>query len=263
MSAPSTSSLKGKVAIVTGASNGIGAGIAKALAAAGVKVVINGRDSSRLEHIKADIVKAGGAATSHVGDVRHEAVHKELVELAISSYGALHFAINNAGIGHFGGIETTPGNVVDDVLDINVKSVLFGLKHQLPAIGRFSSEDDWGRIINVSSAAAKHSSSMAGALVYSVSKVAVDQATRLGAAAGKPHHVLVNAISPGPVYTGQVKAMADANGVSQEALTSQMNFVGKGADVGVIANFVLFLLGKGGDYIDGAILPIDGGMAVL
>ena len=155
MSSYSASRLAGKVAIVTGASAGIGEAIAKSLAAAGAKVVISGRDKKRLEAVKDAIEVAGGSASIHVGDVRGEAVHQELVQLALSQYGALHIAVNNAGVYSFAPLSSTTSQQVDDMVDVNVKGVIYALKHQLPAIAQHSSSTDWGSIINISTGGTK------------------------------------------------------------------------------------------------------------
>lgn len=181
------SSLAGKVAIVTGASSGIGEAIARQLATAGAAVVVNGRDRQRLQAVAQSITAAGGRATVHVGDVKEEATHSELVQLAVDTYGALHIAVNNAGVYQYSPLAELTAAQVDAMVDINVKGVLYALKHQLPAIGHFSSAASWGSVVNISSSGTKRTSSAAqfGALVYSVTKAAVDQATYLGAGAGE------------------------------------------------------------------------------
>ena len=254
----------GKVAIITGASSGIGEAIAKALASAGAKVVINGRDTARLNAVQADITKAGGVAITHIGDVRYEKTHQELVDLAVRTYGALHFAINNAGMAHFVPLEKMTGEQIDDIIDINVKSTLYGMKHQIPTIGRFTSADDWGRIINMSSSASKTSSSLVdgGGLVYSVSKAAIDHATRQGAAEGRHKKVLVNAVAPGPIFTPAFQKMGMADKAAADVMGDQMNLMGRAGTVEDTTATTLFLLGKSGNYINGVILPVDGGMAV-
>ena len=257
-------SLADKVAIVTGASSGIGEVIAQQLAAAGAKVVLNGRDRQRLEAVKKTITAAGGQATVHVGDVRLEATHKELVKLAVDTYGALHIAVNNAGVYQFGPLADVTAAVVDDMVDVNVKGVIYGLKHQLPAIGKFSSERSWGSIVNIGTGGTKVSSANGqGGLVYSVTKAAVDQATYLGAGAGEQYHVRVNSVAPGPVFTpGVSKALGVADLAATDQVATSMTLVHRSASASEVAAAVLFLVGKSGDFINGVVLPVDGGMLV-
>ena len=252
------------MAIVTGASAGIGESIARHLAANGATVIVNGRDRQRLESVTNDIIKNGGQATLHIGDVRLEATHKELVELAVNTYGALHIAVNNAGVYQLGKLEDVTGKQVDDMVDINVKGVIYATKHQLPIIGKYSSASDWGSIINVSSSGTKRTTAMAqGGFVYAISKAAVDHATYLGAAAGAPYHVRVNAIAPGPVFTlGVHTQMGVADVAAADQFAQQVSIVQRSATGLEMAETVLFLVGKSGAYINGVVLPVDGGMLV-
>jgi len=261
---PNTQSFSGKVALITGASSGIGESIAKALAAGGAKVVINGRDEGRLTAVQADITKAGGTASIHIGDVRHEKTHQELVELAVKEYGALHIAINNAGMAHFEPLVKMSGEHIDDVVDINLKSTLYGMKHQINTIGQFTTAEEWGHIINISSSASKVSLSIAdgGGLVYSVTKAAINQATRLGASEGRHRRVLVNCISPGPIFTPIFKQMGATDQAGADKIGDRMNLLGRAGTVDDTTVLTLFLLGKGGSYINGAVVPVDGGMGV-
>ena len=259
------STLAGKVAIVTGASSGIGQVIAQELAAAGAKVVLNGRDRKRLEAVKQSITEAGGQAAIHVGDVRQEATHKELVELAVATYGALHIAVNNAGIYQFTPLADVTGAQVDDQVDVNIKGVIYGLKHQLPTIGRSSSADSWGSVINISTGATKRTSSAAqfGSIVYSITKAAVDHATYLGAGAGEQYHVRVNCVAPGPVSTpGVEQAMGVSDLAVIEKMASVATLLSRSGTTLEIAAAVIFLAGKSGAYINGVVLPVDGGMLV-
>lgn len=252
----STHNILGKVAIVTGASAGIGESIAVTLASQGAKVVISGRDVDRLRAVQHKIVELGGEVTIYVGDTRHESTHKELVALAISTYGALHIAINNAGVYQFKSLLDIDGELIDNMIDINLKGLLFALKYQIPAIGRYSSAADWGHIINISTSGTKINTTAVdnGIFVYSVSKAGVDQATFLGAATGRAHHVKVNGIAPGPIYTPGTSAM-DLNDFSDNHTLMK-----RAGDSDDISKAVSFLLTSG--FIDGALLRVDGGMYI-
>ena len=258
------STLAGKVAIVTGASSGIGEVIAQQLAANGAKVVLNGRDRKRLDAVSHSITAAGGQSCIHVGDVRLDSTHAELVKLAIDTYGALHIAVNNAALYQFGPLADVTSKQVDDMVDVNVKGVIYGLKHQLPAIGKYSSADSWGSVINISTGGTKRSSStnQFGGVVYSITKAAVDQATYLGAGAGEQYHVRVNAVAPGPVFTPGVQSMGIPDLAATDAMASSATLLHRSGSAEEMAAAVIFLAGKSGAFINGVVLPVDGGMLV-
>jgi 3-oxoacyl-[acyl-carrier protein] reductase len=260
-----TSTLAGKVAIVTGASAGIGEAVAKSFAAAGAKVVISGRDEKRLRAVKAAIEAAGGSAAVYVGDIRGEAANAALVQLAMSEYGALHIAVNNAGVYSFGPLSETSSQQVDDMVDVNIKGVVYALKHQLPAIAAHSSSADWGSVINLSTGGTKQTSAMAamGAIVYSATKAAVDQLTVLGAAAGAPLHVRVNAVAPGPVLTPGVASLGMKDLAAADAFAVQETLMSRSGSVEEIADAIMFLVASPAAAImTGVVLPVDGGMRV-
>ena len=256
--------LAGKVAIVTGASSGIGEAVARALGAAGAKIVINGRNRSRLERVKQSIVSDRGLATYHVGDVRFEATHRELVQKAIDEFGALHIVVNNVGVYHFGPLEKITSSQLDDMVDVNIKGTFYALKHQLPAIGRYSTAADWGSIVNISAGSTKRSGSITqmGGLVYSATKAAVEQATFLGATAGQKYHVRINAVAPGPVCTAGLKAVGILDKAATDKVARQQTLLQRSGNVEDIAQAILFLVSKNADYVTGTVLPVDGGMSV-
>lgn len=257
-----SNSFQGKVVLVTGASAGIGQEIAIAFAEAGAKLVINGRDRTRLEQVRKTIEAAGGQAVIHVGDVRLEEAHKEMTQRAIDTYGALHIAVNNAGIYKFQSLPNMSGQDISAHIDINLKGVLFGMKYQLPAIGRFSSADNWGSVVNISTGATQRSAkyAKAGALVYATTKVAVDHASYLGASEGAPYHVRVNAIAVGPVFTPGVLAEVGTIDVLQDSFGegTVLKRIGTGRDV---ADAIMFV-SKSGSWITGGVFPVDGGLSV-
>ena len=126
--------LHGKVAIVTGASSGIGAATAKVFAAEGAKVVLGARRLERLNTIVAEIKAAGGEAIGVQIDVTKEEDAKKLVDAAVKQYGGLHIAFNNAGILRGEKLESITAAHIKDVIDTNINGVLYGIKHQIPAL---------------------------------------------------------------------------------------------------------------------------------
>lgn len=258
-------SLAGKVAIVTGASAGIGEAIAKTLAAAGARVVINGRNKERLETVKSAIESAGGSAAIHIGDVRNESTHQQLVQLAVSQYGAVHIAVNNAGVYSFAPLSDTTTDQVDDMVDVNFKGIVYALKHQLPAIGQHSSGSDWGSVVNLTTSGTKPTSAVAAlnSLVYSASKAAVDQLTKLAAAEGAKLHVRVNAVAPGPVFTPGVQTLGMSSQAAADGFAAKETLMSRAGTAEEIADAVLFLVGSPASaIITGAVLAVDGGMRV-
>lgn len=118
--------------LVTGASSGIGLATAHAFGKAGAKLVLHGRDAARLSAVADAIIAEGGSAVTMTGEAGSEETQKVLVELALSTYGALHIAFNNAGVYNLDKIVDLTSQAVDNVLNTNVKSVIYGLKYQLP-----------------------------------------------------------------------------------------------------------------------------------
>ncbi len=186
--------------MITGASSGIGAATARAFAAAGANLVLNGRDASRLQAVADSIVKANPSVQVQtlIGDTGKEETHKQLIELALSKFGALHIVFNNAGIFPFATLQTISSADIDALLDVNVKGIIYGLKYQLPALAKSASKENWGVIVNNSSAVTDHvRSGMEAVGVYASTKAAVDTLTKFGALEGASTFVRVLSINPG------------------------------------------------------------------
>ena len=176
----------------------------------------------------------------------------------------IHIAVNNVGIYHFGPLEKVTSSQVNDMVDVNIKGTIYALKHQLPAIGRYSTAADWGSIVNISAGSTKRSGSIAqmGGLVYSATKAAVDQATFLGATAGQQYHVRVNAVAPGPIFTAGLKAVGIVDKAAMDKVARQQTLLQRSGNVEDVAHAILFLVSKEANYVTGTVLPVDGGMSV-
>jgi len=255
--------LSGRVALITGASSGIGASIAGVFAAAGAKLVLSGRDEKKLQAV-VDSIKQRTPTTeiaTLTGDIALEETNKALVELALSRFGALHIAINNAGVSRIAKLADVAAAEVDLLLDSNVKSVIFGLKHQLPAIGKSASKDNWGVILNNSSAVSTRvKDGFQGLSVYAATKAAVDTLSKFAALEGAPSFVRVNAVNPGLTRTEATLAFGDAtlDHLEQSALLVQPS-----QSVDELAQFVLFIAdNKTGRFFNGSSLVVDGGGSV-
>lgn len=264
VSTASSPSLAGKVALITGASSGIGAATARLFAKAGAKLVLNGRDEKRLNAVAADIVAAGGQAVTLVGDAALESTNKALVDLALKTYGALHIAFNNAASLATGGVSDVTAPNLSALVDTNIKGLVFGLQSQLVAIAASSTKDDWGVILNTSSSVSgRVKEGLEKFAIYSVTKGAMDTLTKFAALEGGSRFVRVNSIN-----TGAVKTPGSTGVFGGEAAYESIipNFILGGAAPQTpeeLARFILFVASNDtGRFFNGANLVVDGGFSV-
>jgi 3-oxoacyl-[acyl-carrier protein] reductase len=247
------SKLTGKVAVVTGASKGIGAGIAKQLAADGASVVVNyASDKTGAEKVVADITKAGGKAIAVGASVADEAGIETLFSAAKKTYGAVDILVNNAGVYKFAPIEEITAEEIDRIHGTNVKGLLLTTKAavlQFPATG--------GSIINIGSVASDQTP--ATTVIYSSSKGAVDTITRVLAKELGPKKVRVNSVNPGPVETEGFKA-AGLEGSDFEKGLVVSTPLGRMGQPDDIATVVSFLASDDAQWITGSLLQAAGGL---
>lgn len=248
-----TGLLKGKVAIITGASSGIGADTARVFAAEGAKVVVSARRLENLHALVKEIKANGGEAFAVQIDVTKEEDAKKLVDTALKQYGALHIAFNNAGFARFGPLTEAKASDINDLLNTNVAGVLLGMKHQIPAL--IASGPD-GVIINNSSVAGLTPSKALsiGISVYAGTKAFLNQVTQVAAIeqAGK---VRINAILPGPV-TSEATANMPQEVMQQILGKILIPRMGSGQEIG---DAVAFLASDKAKFITGALFVVDGG----
>jgi NAD(P)-dependent dehydrogenase (short-subunit alcohol dehydrogenase family) len=247
---------KDKVALVTGASSGIGRATARALGAEGAALVLAGRRADRLEAEAAAIQKSGGRATVATGDVREEAVCARWVEQARTTFGALDLLVNAAGVIAPGGVLETDAATWDRVMDSNLRSIHLMTRAAAPELIRRK-----GVVVNLSSVAGPRP--YANLLAYCVSKAAVDQYTRCAALDLAPHGVRVNAVNPGVVVTELhtvTNAVPDYAGFLERSKTTHpLGRVGQPEEV---AALILFLLSDECGWVTGSTVGIDGGRAL-
>jgi len=252
-------SLRGKVALVTGAGSGIGAGIAIHLASLGVSVVLTGRTESKLQSTYEQIVKSGGHAAISVGDAATIEGNKKFVDDALSKFGQLNIAINNAGVYRTGKLVDVTPDQVSDVFGTNVNSIIYGLKYQLPAIGKSSTAKDQGVIINVSSflsTTVRRTSN--GVSLYQTTKAAVDMLTRIGALEAAEYNARVVAVNPPYVHTEITAPVGRAN---MNAVQSKISLQKAAAETNEVADMVAYLLTA--PYANGNTFSLDAGAGVV
>jgi len=245
--------LRDKVAIITGASRGIGRATALALAAEGARVVVNyNARADAAEQVVAEIVAAGGQATARQADVGDFAQAEALVKSTIQSEGDLHILVNNAGITRDGLILTMSEADWDDVLRTNLKSTFACSK---PAV-RHMIRRRYGRIVNITSVAGQIGNP--GQTNYSASKAGQIGFTRSLAREVASRNITVNAVAAGFIET---EIWSRVPPEAQQALLGMIPLGRKGT-VEDIARAVVFLASDDAAYITGHVLSVDGGMAM-
>ena len=245
----SSTPLAGEIALVTGATSGIGRATAEHLAELGAHVLLSGRDVERGEAVVAGIRAAGGKADFLAADLSDVTGARDLAQRAIDAGGGrVDILVNNAGIFPFGPTVEFSDDDFDAIVEVNLRSPFALVQALAPGMV----ERGGGAIVNVSSAAGQRALPVAG--VYSASKAALDQLTRSWAAEFGPSGVRVNAVSPGPVRT---EGTVDFKELHDElAKISPSGRVSQPADV---AAAIGFLAGPGASNIHGTVLPVDGG----
>ena len=246
----------GKVAMVTGASSGIGRATARALATGGATLLLAGRRIERLEAEAARMREAGGRAEIAAGDVRDEASCAAMVEQARASFGALDLLVNAAGVIGGGSVTDTSSAEWDRIMDSNLRSIFLMTRAAAPELIKRR-----GAIVNLSSVAGPRP--YANLAAYCVSKAAVDQLTRCAALDLAPQGVRVNAVNPGVVVTELhtvTNAVSDYAGFLERSKTTHpIGRVGRPEEV---AALILFLLSDEAGWVTGATMSIDGGRAL-
>jgi 3-oxoacyl-[acyl-carrier protein] reductase len=242
--------LSDKVAIITGASRGIGRFISVALAAQGAKVVVSARNAEALESLTAEIKAQSGEALAVVADVAVEAEAVNLVEQTVATYGKVDILINNAGITRDGLLLRMKSDDWDAVLDTNLKGAFLCTR----AAAKYMSKQRSGRIINISSVVGQMGN--AGQANYCASKAGLLGLTKSVARELARRNVTVNAVTPGFIVTEMTEKMTDK---AREAMTEQIP-LGRLGEAEDVANAVLFLASDQSSYITGQVLGVNGGM---
>jgi 3-oxoacyl-[acyl-carrier protein] reductase len=245
--------LTGKVAVVTGASKGIGAGIAKELAAQGAKVVVNYASSKEgAEKVVAAIKKAGGEAVAIGGSVAKAAEIDQLFAETKKAYGKVDVLVNNAGVYQFGPLEAITEESIDLMYGTNVTGLLLATK---AVVALFPAEG--GSVINIGSVASDQTPPMS--VIYSGTKGAVDAITRVLAKELGPKKIRVNAVNPGPVVTEGFKS-SGVEGSDFEKQMLQGTPLGRLGTPDDVAGVVAFLASDDARWVTGSLIQVAGGM---
>jgi hypothetical protein len=250
-----------KVVLISGAASGFGKGLAKALAQRGAKLVLGDIDGAGLDAVASCLREQKCDVTSQLCDVAKEEDCKALVDAAIKQFGRLDMAVNNAGVSQdFVSIEDTDNAIIDQQLNVNVKGVLYALKHQIPVMR----QQGGGAILNVSSMAGLGGSPKLGA--YTAAKHAVIGLTKTAAVENGRYGIRVNAICPFFTLTPMVleSDMAKAKGIDQMkaflARGAPMKRLGEPEE---IVSAMVLMLSPLNTYMTGQAIAVDGGVSAL
>lgn len=241
---------EGKVAIVTGAGQGMGKQVAVDMAAEGAKVVITDILQDKIDEVVKEISSAGGKCLGLLCDVSVRKQVDEMIKTTVDTYGRVDILINNAGLLKTGTIEELSDEMIDRTLDINVKGVLYAIRAVTPIM----KSQKYGRIVNVASITGKRGDNTTY-IVYGGSKGAVITMTRSAARALGPYGITVNAIAPHAVMTTMMsywdeekkKSISDKIPVKRLGTVHDMSYL------------MMFLASDESSFITGETININGG----
>ena len=255
--------LKGKMALITGSTSGIGLGIAEAFAMQGANLVLNGfGDNADIERLRAQLADKYGITVKYDGaDMSKAGAIEAMLDAAIAEFGAVDVLVNNAGILHIAPVDELPTAKLDATIAIDLSAVFHTMRAALPAM----KAKGWGRIINVASALALVG--LPAMSAYAAAKHGVAGLTKTVALEVAEQGITVNAICPGfvrtPLVEQQIPATAKARGITEEQAVRDVLLAAQPTKrfvaIEEVAALAVFLASDGAASITGAMIPIDGG----
>jgi NAD(P)-dependent dehydrogenase (short-subunit alcohol dehydrogenase family) len=244
----------GKVAIVTGASSGIGRATAVAMAESGASVAAVARDAAALESTIAECAHHGTAAIAVATDVTSASGPDDIVQATVSRFGAIDIVINAAGIIAMGATDATDDATWDRVMDVNVRAPFRLMRAAFPYL-----QQRRGTVVNVSSVNGQRV--FPNLAAYNTSKAALDQLTRCAAIDWAAHGVRVNAVNPGVTVTNlhRRSGMAEDAYAAFLARSKETHPLGRPGQASEVAALILFLASEQAGWLTGETIAIDGG----
>ena len=249
-------SVKGKVALVTGGSRGIGLMIARGFVEGGARVYISSRKKEVCDAV-AEALSKIGQCVSIPADLSTTEGRGELVRELSEREKALHVLVNNAGAAWGATLEDYPESGFDKVMDTNVKSVFFLTRDLVPLLEKGARPDDPARVINVGSIDGLKVPGVEN-YAYAPSKAAVHHLTRVLAVKLGPRGITVNAIAPGPFESQMTRWLLD-NFQTQIEADCPLGRIGSPADMAGVA---IYLASRASAYVNGVVIPVDGGICI-
>lgn len=248
--------LAGKVALITGASAGIGRATARLFAAEGARLVIGARRQGELEDLAAEIRASGADAVALAGDVQSEDYAKALVALAVQKFGRLDIAFNNAGtLGPMGPSTELAEAGWNETLAVNLTGAFFGAKHQIAQMLA-----NGGGSVIFTSTFVGHTASFPGLAAYAASKSGLIGLTQTLAAEFGPRGVRVNAILPGAVDTAMYRTKNDT--AESQAFVTNLHALKRVAKPDELARSVLYFASDDSSFVTGTASLVDGGVSI-
>jgi NAD(P)-dependent dehydrogenase (short-subunit alcohol dehydrogenase family) len=248
--------LANKVAIVTGASSGIGRAAAKLFAQEGAKVVVAARGRERLDTLVAEIAKFGGDVIACAGDVKDEALHVHLVQTALRDFGGLDIAFNNAGsLGEMGPTPQVSLAGWTDAIETNLTSAFLAAKYQIPAM-----LDRGGGSLIFTSTFVGYTAGMPGVAAYAAGKAGLIGLTQALATEFGPRGIRVNALLPGGTDTPMAQAMIGTP--EGRRFVENMHALKRIAAPEEIAKSALYLASDASSFTTGTAMLVDGGVSI-
>jgi NAD(P)-dependent dehydrogenase (short-subunit alcohol dehydrogenase family) len=246
--------IRGKVALVTGGTSGIGLMIARGFVNRGAKTYIASRDQQRSDSVAAELAASGGACIGLCADLSEKDGAAALAKALARHESRLDILINNAGANDRSKIEEMTVDGWDDVFDVNLRGAFFLVQQLLPQLRAAASADSPARIINIGSIGGLHIPNWE-AFPYGASKAAIHHLTRALAKRFGPDQIVVNAIAPGPFHS----RLTDTNSDGVKKAVATYIPAGRPGTPEDIEGLAVFLASRAGAYVNGTTIPLDGG----